>query len=94
MQIVNNESIEESAKQDAIDELVNMTARMEKESNCEQQLLAKGFGECVVLIGENSVDVTVNRTELSEVEKAQIEDIVTRKAECDVSQIAITTVSE
>ena len=59
----------------------------------EQQLMAKGFDNCVVLISEGCVDVTVNRTELSETEKAQIEDIVTRKAECDVSEIVITTVT-
>ena len=55
--------------------------------------MAKGFDNCVVLISEGCVDVTVNRTELSETEKAQIEDIVTRKAECDVSEIVITTVT-
>ncbi|MBQ8147752.1 MAG: SpoIIIAH-like family protein [Lachnospiraceae bacterium] len=94
MQIVNNESLDQESKQQAIDELVAMTAVMEKESVCEQQLMAKGFDECVVLISEDCVDVTVNRTELTEVEKAQIEDIVTRKAECDVSEIVITMVTE
>lgn len=93
MQIVNNETLDDAAKQAAVEELVAMTARMEKESVCEQQLLAKGFGECVVLISDECVDVTVNRTELSDIEKAQIEDIITRKAECDVSKVVITMVS-
>ncbi|MBQ8983978.1 MAG: SpoIIIAH-like family protein [Lachnospiraceae bacterium] len=90
MQLVNNESLEENVKENAVNELIAMTDRMEKESVCEQQLLAKGFGECVVLISDESVDVTVNRKELSEIEKAQIEDIITRKAECDVSKVVIT----
>lgn len=94
MEIVNNENLDEASKQQAIDELVAMTAIMEKESICEQQLMAKGFDECVVLISEDCVDVTVNRSELTEIEKAQIEDIVTRKAECDVSQVVITVVPE
>lgn len=94
LQIVNNEGLDQASKQGAIDELVNMTAIMERESVCEQQLMAKGFQECVVLISEDCVDVTVNRTALTEVEKAQIEDIITRKAECDVSEIVITTISE
>ncbi len=93
LEIVNNESLEQATKQEAVDQLVAMTDIMERESICEQQLMAKGFEECVVLISEGCVDVTVNQTELSEVEKAQIEDIVTRKAECDVSEIVITTVS-
>lgn len=94
MQIVNNEELTEEAKQEAVDTLVAMTTLMEKESICEQQLIAKGFDDCVVLISEECVDVTVNRSSLTEVEKAQIEDIVTRKADCDVSQIVITTVGE
>lgn len=92
MEIVNNESIDQESKQTAVDELVAMTEVMEKESVCEQQLMAKGFDECVVLISDDCVDVTVNRSELSEVEKAQIEDIVTRKTGCDVSQVVITVI--
>lgn len=92
MQIVNNETMEDEAKQAAVEKLVAMTEVMEKESACEQQLLAKGFGECVVLISDNCVDVTVNRKELTDVEKAQIEDIITRKAACDMNEIVITVV--
>lgn len=94
LQIVNNEGLDQASKQGAVDELVNMTAIMERESICEQQLMAKGFDQCVVLISEGCVDVTVNRTALTEIEKAQIEDIVTRKAECDISEIVITTIGE
>ncbi len=94
MQIVNNENLGQEAKQEAVNQLVAMTEVMEREAICEQQLMAKGFEECVVLISEDCVDVTVNRTELTEVEKAQIEDIVTRKAECDVTDIVITMVEE
>lgn len=92
MQIINNESLDEEAKQQATDELLAMTDIVERESVCEQQLMAKGFDECVVLISEDCVDVTVNKSSLTDIEKAQIEDIVTRKAGCDVSQIVITTV--
>ena len=92
MELVNNESLDAETKQKAVDELVAMTAVMEKESICEQQLLAKGFEETVVLISDGCVDVTVNRSELTEIEKARIEDIITRKAGCDVSEIIINTV--
>lgn len=92
MQIINNESLDQEAKQQATDELLAMTDIVERESVCEQQLMAKGFNECVVLISEDCVDVTVNKSTLTDIEKAQIEDIVTRKAGCDVSQIVITTV--
>lgn len=92
MELVNNESLDAETKQKAVDELVAMATVMEKESICEQQLLAKGFEETVVLISDSCVDVTVNRAGLTEIEKAQIEDIITRKAGCDVSEIVINTV--
>ena len=39
----------------------------------------KGFLDSVVSISEDSADVVVNASELTEANRAQIEDIVTRK---------------
>ena len=61
MQIVNNEELAQEAKQEAVDTLVAMTAIMEKESICEQQLMAKGFEDCVVLISEDCVDIVTRK---------------------------------
>ncbi len=89
--IIENESISEDAKKDAISALVEMTENMEMEYAAEQQLGVKGFANAIVSISEESVDVTIAKAELSETEKAQIEDIVMRKVNCEVSDIVITT---
>ena len=55
---------------------------------------AKGFADPIVNISENEVDVVINAVSVTDQQIAQIEDIVTRKAECDVSQVVITVVPE
>ena len=44
-----------------------------------------------VSINDDSVDVIVGAVEITDEQKAQIEDIVTRKTERNVSDIVITT---
>ena len=63
---------------------------MEKESATEQLLASKGFEDAVVSSGEDSVDVVLNYEELSSSDRAQIEDIVTRKTGYSVSQLVIS----
>lgn len=75
-----------------VNQMLVLTQNMEKEALCEQQLGAKGFQDSIVSISNDSVDVTIGKIELTDVEKAQIEDIITRKAECDVSKVVITTI--
>lgn len=91
LEIINNENIDEASKEAAINQMLELTDNMEREASAEQQLGAKGFTDAIVSINGDTVDVIVNQAELSDVEKAQIEDIVTRKVECDVNQIVITT---
>ena len=45
----------------------------------------------MVSINDDSVDVIVGAAEITDEQKAQIEDIVTRKTERNVSDIVITT---
>ncbi len=89
--IIENDTLSEDAKKDAVAALVKMTENMELEYSAEQQLGVKGFANAIVSISENSVDVTIAKTELTDTEKAQIEDIVVRKTNCKVSDIVITT---
>ena len=68
-----------------------MTDRAEKELDAELLLEAKGFKDSVVSINDDSVDVIVGAAEITDEQKAQIEDIVTRKTERNVADIVITT---
>ena len=91
LEIINNTDISEDMKADAIASMNRMTDRAEKELDAELLLEAKGFKDSVVSINDDSVDVIVGAAEITDEQKAQIEDIVTRKTETNVSDIVITT---
>ena len=93
LEIINNENLSEDAKKDAINKMLTMTENMEKESAAETQLAAKGFADSVVSISDDSVDVTVSAASLTDKERTQIEDVITRKTGCDLSKIVITTMT-
>ncbi len=94
LEIINGDGMDEVAVQSATDAYMKMTEDMEKESEAETLLNAKGFTNAIVSIGEDSVDVVIGKNEITDVEKAQIEDIVVRKTGCSVDEIIITTVNE
>ena len=91
LEIINNTDISEDMKADAIASMNRMTDRAEKELDAELLLEAKGFKDSVVSINDDSVDVIVGAAEITDEQKAQNEDLVTRKTERNVSDIVITT---
>ena len=82
----------DAQKQDAVAQMVAMTEIAEKETAAETMLASKGFLDSVVSISEDSADVVVNASELTEANRAQIEDIVTRKTGVAAQNIVITPV--
>lgn len=94
LSIINNENLSDSAKQDAVDQMLQMTTVAEMETETETLLAAKGFDNTVVSISGDSVDVVVGMTEISDAERAQIEDIVKRKTEVSVENIVISLISD
>ena len=63
----------------------------EKETAAEILLESKGFDDVVVSITDSTVDVVVNASELSEAQRAQIEDIIVRKTGVSPDAIVIST---
>lgn len=90
LEIVNNEKLSESARQTAVKQISAIADYAEKEMAAELLLEAKGFADSVVSISDGSADVVVNRTSLTESEKAQIEDIVKRKSGVSADRITIS----
>lgn len=90
MEIIDNESLSEEQKQEAVETLVNLTTIAEKENAAELLLEAKGFADPIVNISEDEVDVVINATSVTDQQIAQIEDIVTRKTGYEVEDITIT----
>ena len=94
LEIINSAGLTDEQKQEAVDNMVKMTAMVEKEAAAEILLEAKGFSDVVVSINGDAVDVVVNAAVLDDVMRAQIEDIVTRKTEIAPENIIISTVVE
>ena len=78
MEIINSDGLSDEQKQEAVNSRVEMAEIAEKEAAAEILLEAKGFRNVVVCIYGDAVDVVVNAAELTDVMRAQIEDIVTR----------------
>ena len=90
LNIINSTGIEEAAKQEAIQEMIDLTELSEKENAAETLLMAKGFLDPVVSISSDKVDVIVNATSITDAQRAQIEDVVKRKTEMAADSIIIT----
>jgi stage III sporulation protein AH len=91
--IIDSESLSESQKQDALDEMVALTDISEKEANAEMLLEAKGFTNVVVSISDDTCDVVVDMGDVTDAKRAQVEDIVKRKTGISAENIIITTIS-
>ena len=94
LEIINNTNIAEEQKQEAIDGMIALTDVAEKETAAEILLEAKGFEDVVVSITDDMVDVVVNTAELTEAQRAQIEDIVVRKTGRNPEAIVISTLAQ
>lgn len=93
LEIINNANIAQEQKQEAIDNMIAITDIAEKETAAEILLESKGFDDVVVSITDGTVDVVVNAAELTEAQRAQIEDIVIRKTGVAADAIVISTLS-
>lgn len=90
--IIDDENLTEEQKEEAVSAMVTMTELSEKEVAIESLLASKGFENVVVSLNENSADVIVDGTDLTDAKIAQIEDIVVRKAQIEASEIIITPI--
>lgn len=90
--IIDSTNLSDEEKKNAVDTMVQMTLIAEQEMNAEILLEAKGFPDVVVSISDDSADVVVNTTELTDAQRAQIEDIMKRKTNVAAENIIISTV--
>ncbi len=94
LEIINGDGMDEAAVEAATNAYIKMTDDMEKEAEAETLLMAKGFSDVMVSISEDAVDVVISAQEISDTDRAKIEDIVTRKTGCSVDRIIITAISK
>lgn len=90
MEIIDNASLTEEAKQEAVDSMIAMTETAQRETDAEMLLEAKGYTETVVSISDGTADVMIGAVSLTDTQTAQIIDIVQRKTEVAPENIIIT----
>lgn len=93
-EIVNNDVLANEQKKEAVDSMVALAEKSEKEMEAEILLSAKGFPEAVVSMGGSHVDVIICADTLSDAQLAQIMDIVSRKTGEKAENIIISQVTQ
>jgi stage III sporulation protein AH len=91
MDIVNSSNVTNKQKKQALNQLLQLSDCMEKEAAAEQVLSAKGYEDCIVSMTEDSVDVMVALDEITDVDRAKIEDCVQRKTGVSINNIVISS---
>ena len=76
-------------KNNATQQKLKIIDYMNKEKVIENLIKTKGFTDALVLMTDNSVNVTVNKQEITKSDVAKICDIVMRETGRDASQIVI-----
>lgn len=88
--IIDNTDLSDEQKTEAVQQMVQITTYSEQEMAIETLLASKGFSDAVVNLTADSADIVVESAELTDANRAQIEDIVTRKTEIAPENIVIT----
>jgi stage III sporulation protein AH len=88
-ELINNKNVTTEEKTKYAEEILNLQKRIEKESAAEELLKAKGFKDVYVRLSDESADVVIGNSVLTDAQVAQIEDIVTRKTGMNPKQIKI-----
>lgn len=92
--IIDNTDLTSEEKADAVSQIAEITKISEQEMAIETLLAAKGFKNAFVNLTSDPVDIVVESSTLTEANRAQIEDIVTRKSDISPENIVITPVGQ
>jgi stage III sporulation protein AH len=85
-----NADTPEEEKSQAAQQILELQKRVENEAAAEAMIKAKGFDETYVRIYDDCVDVIVDRSEITQQEAAQIQDIITRITSLEAKDIRIS----
>ena len=91
LEIINSTELSDAQKQEAVDSMVRMTDIAEKEAAAARDVEIPEEGDS---FNGDAVDVVVNAAELTDVQRAQIEDIVKRKTDIAAENIVISTIAQ
>ncbi len=90
-EIIDNVKLSDEQKSDAIAQTAVLSKRVESEANIENMIMAKGFDDCVTVIGDNDINVIVTGNKLSEEQTTKIIEIVKNATKANSENIKIVT---
>ncbi len=90
--ILNSTEADKEAKENASAQIAKLSAFTERETAAENMIRAKGYGNCVVFMGENVTSVAVETNGLNEIDAAVITDIVAEGGVVKAEQVKIVEI--
>ncbi len=90
--LLDSEKLSDTDKQAALNVIKDLAMRIERESNIETLLKAKGFEKAVAVIGDNNITVLVSSDGITTAQTMQIQDIVTSETGISLGNIKIVAV--
>lgn len=93
-EMINNENLSAEERSLCTASMLTIQERIEKETAAEAMIKSKGFKNVYVRIDDETVDVVVDKDNLTDAEIAQIEDIVKRKTSVSADKIRISPLKE
>ncbi len=91
-EILEADSSDKEARLDAENEIHLLSSFTEKEVMTENLIRAKGYGETIVFMSENSISIAVKSDGLNEVDAAVIQDIATGTTGYSADKIKIVEI--
>ncbi len=87
--IIEGQNTGEEMRAEALGIKLNTITNTEKETFVENMIMAKGFDDAVVYLGDQSINIVVSSENLTEKDVAQIVDIVKRETDIEMDNIVI-----
>ena len=90
--LLNSAQADKEAKDNAENQIARLARFTEQETQAENMIRAKGYGNCVVYMGENVTTVAVETNGLNEIDAAVITDLVAQGGEIAADQVKIVEI--
>ena len=92
--LLDSEKLTDDDKQSALAKIEKIGKDIERESNIESLLKAKGFEKAIAVISEGGINVIVKSEGLTSAETLQIQDIITEQTDIALANIKIIPIAK
>lgn len=93
-EMLDSDKLTDADKKAVLEKIAKIGADIERESNIEALLKAKGFEKALAVISDSGIDIVVYSKGLTSAETMQIQDIVTEQTDIPLANIKIIPVTK